>query len=115
MNGMFLYATSFTGRGLDHWSVPKVSNLTEASRGSSSFRTNLCAWGLDLFGRSVLMDDLFEGTDCLETDTPPDLSVAPASPLCYPCGNPGTVPPSVNTTGVCFENRAQLLDAIAEY
>jgi surface protein len=125
MSQMFLHVTAFTGKGLDPWRVPKVADLTRAFTGSTSFRANLCGWGLDLFGRSVLMADLFSGTDCLTNDTSPDLSVVPVSPLCFPCENPGTPSPSVVTTVIdenstakpvsCFESEAQLFDALSEF
>jgi Mycoplasma protein of unknown function, DUF285 len=85
MTSIFETVSGFTGRGLDQWRVPRVTDLSRAFKGSSSFRANLCGWGQDLFGRSVLLHNMLDSTDCISTERP-DLTVFPVNPLCLPCG-----------------------------
>lgn len=108
MEGMFQDATKFTGEGVLGWDTSKCTNFVDTFHGAvsfnqdlsswdvtnaddmermfqsaTSFRQDLCSWKDDLSAAASfpIVEGMFEGTDCEETNDPADID----GPFCATC------------------------------
>ena len=106
---MFFFASSFTGSGMDQWSVgstktlfgflhgatkfatdisawdvSSVSDFTTMLQGATSFEADLCAWGSKITNTDAFTLSAFAGSACPDQgDT--DLFSNPKGPFCFAC------------------------------
>ena len=109
MSFMFLFAKSFSGTGLEQWSVgntvtlfgtfhgasnfaadistwdvSKVTDFTSMLQSAPAFSSSLCAWGAKITKPGVSVTAAFDGSGCPEQGDP-DLSANPKGPFCFVC------------------------------